>query len=269
MRCAGKMDWPKEAYQIAVSTRTDLNSTDDQYGIIRALGIGLVATSLTKGWCSIFWFLIGGCRAAQAYIYCGIAACLEFIQPDGLQSWIERWQFKTETAFCGCSANLSSVLIAGGIGDLLLVWRAQSEDCWAVKVMLLCRRWIGVTAIAYALGVSLGGPVEDISGSVLKRSWVGSSKSTARSSAVICGKPISIWALWGLSGSLFIVLGLLAWVFLPSRQSDIFIHAFDLFYNFICECDIKSINVDWVVPLGPAPMMVDVRNFASTNFRAI
>lgn len=37
-----------------------------------------------------------------------------------------------------------------------------------------------LTVLAHALGVSLGGPVEDSDGSVLKRAWVGAGGSSAK-----------------------------------------------------------------------------------------
>ena len=74
---------------------------------------------------------------------------------------------------------------------------------------------LALTAFAYALGISLGGPVEDISGSVLKRAWVGASTSSAKverkhlRQAIYMGIMGFVWVF------LFIVLALGAWRIFP------------------------------------------------------
>ncbi|HPQ51257.1 MAG TPA: cobalamin biosynthesis protein [Alphaproteobacteria bacterium] len=199
-------------YQIAVSTRTDLNSTDD-HGIIR-VGIGLVATSFDKGLVApIFWFLIGGLPAA--YIYCGIAAACWSLSKDGFAKGIGTLALKLETAFGIVPQILSSVLIA-----LAALATPAAGMTRTIRGLLsgkghapYAEGGLAVTAIAYALGVSLGGPVEDISGSVLKRSWVGSSKSTARVECRHLRQAIYLGIMGFVWVFLFIVLGLLAWSF--------------------------------------------------------
>ncbi len=65
--------------------------------------------------------------------------------------------------------------------------------------------------MAYALNVSLGGPVEDVSGSVLKRAWVGSSGSTARVDRRHLRQAIYMSIMGFVLVFFFVVLGALMW----------------------------------------------------------
>ncbi|MDD3021538.1 MAG: cobalamin biosynthesis protein [Alphaproteobacteria bacterium] len=166
-------------YQVAVSTRTNLNSTDD-HGIIR-VGIGLVACNFDKGLIApLFWYLIGGLPAA--YIYCGIAAARWSLSKDGFSKGIGTLALKLEKFFGVVPQIVASFFIAlgalatpnaGMFRTLKGLLRGKGHSPYA-------EGGLAMTAMAYAMGISLGGPVEDIGGSVLKRAWVGSSSSTAR-----------------------------------------------------------------------------------------
>ncbi len=166
-------------YDIAVSTRTNLNTTDN-HGIIRG-GIGFVATSLDKGMIApLFWYLIGGLPAA--FIYSGIAAARWGMSKEGFAKGIGMLALKLEEIL-GFVPQVITVLIlsfAALMTPSARLTRAVIGLFTKSGRASYAEGGVPLTILAYALGVSLGGPVEDVEGSVLKRAWVGSSQSTAK-----------------------------------------------------------------------------------------
>ncbi|MEK7801985.1 MAG: cobalamin biosynthesis protein [Pseudomonadota bacterium] len=166
-------------YQIAVSTRSNLNTTDD-HGIIR-IGIGFVATNLDKGFVApLFWFLIGGLPAA--YIYTGIVAARWSLSKDGFAKGIGHLALNLESIFGVIPQILTTILIAAAalLTPTAGMTRAVAGLFSKTGTANYAEGGFPLTALAWALGLSLGGPVEDIHGSVLKRDWVGPATSTAR-----------------------------------------------------------------------------------------
>lgn len=166
-------------YPLAVSSRTNLNSTDD-HGIIR-IGIGFAATSFDKALIApVFWYLAGGLPAA--YLYCGIMAARWSLSKDGFAKGIGTLALKLEMVF-GIVPQIISALF------LVLGAMATPSASFIRGLSGLIRRrnaapyaegGLPVTVMAYALNISLGGPVEDKTGSALKRAWVGPYASSAR-----------------------------------------------------------------------------------------
>lgn len=167
-------------YDIAVSTRTNLNTTDT-HGIIRG-GIGFVSFSLDKGIIApLFWFVIGGLPAA--FIYSGIAAARWSLSKEGFAKGIGSLALALE-GFLGCVPQLITTIILA-FAALMTPSARLTRTVLGVFSRGVGRASYGegglpLTALAWGMGVSLGGPVEDRDGSVLKRAWVGSSKSTAK-----------------------------------------------------------------------------------------
>ncbi|MDY0028749.1 MAG: cobalamin biosynthesis protein [Pseudobdellovibrionaceae bacterium] len=201
-------------YQVAVSTRTNLNSTDN-HGIIR-VGIGLVATTFDKGLVApVFWYLLGGLPAA--YLYCGIAAARWSLSKDGFAKGIGTLALKLETFFGILPHIISAFLL--GLAALATPYAGMTRTFRGYFSKTghapYAEGGLALTAFAYALGISLGGPVEDISGSVLKRSWVGASTSSAKvdrkhlRQAIYMGIMGFVWVF------LFVVLALGAWRIFP------------------------------------------------------
>ncbi|HOO50830.1 MAG TPA: cobalamin biosynthesis protein [Alphaproteobacteria bacterium] len=200
-------------YQIAVTTRSNLNSTDD-HGIIR-VGIGMVATTFDKGIVApIFWYLIGGLPAA--YLYCGIAAARWSLSKDGFAKGIGTLALRLENFFGVLPHILSSIVLclaalatpkAGMTRAFRGLFSKYGQAPYA-------EGGLAMTAVAHALAVSLGGPVEDIGGSVLKRAWVGPATSSAKverkhlRQAIYLGIMAVVWLF------VFVVLALAAWRFL-------------------------------------------------------
>ncbi len=166
-------------YEIAVSTRSNLNTTDN-HGIIRT-GIGFVASSFDKGLIApLFWYLLGGLPAA--YIYCGIAAARWSLSKEGFAKGIGTLALQLEKFFGFIPQIISGIILAfaamltpyaGFTRSFIGMMSGKGHAPYAEGGLPL-------TTLAWGLGVSLGGPVEDIDGSVLKRSWVGAASSTAR-----------------------------------------------------------------------------------------
>lgn len=175
----GKTRGKGSYFDMAVSTRTNLNTTDD-HGIIR-VGIGFVATNFDKGLVApLLWYLIGGLPAA--YIYAGIAAARWGLSKEGFAKGFGHVPLALETIFGEVPQILSALLLA-----LAAAFTPKASMARAVAGMVsptgrapYAEGGLPLTTLAWGLGVSLGGPVEDRDGSVLKRAWVGSSHSSAR-----------------------------------------------------------------------------------------
>ncbi|HNQ92322.1 MAG TPA: cobalamin biosynthesis protein [Alphaproteobacteria bacterium] len=207
----GKEGLSKGSYfQVAVSTKTNLNSTDD-HGIIR-VGIGFVARSFDKGVVApIFWYLLGGLPGA--FFYCGMAAARWSLSKDGFAKGIGTLALKLEEVFGFLPQFFSAIILsmaalmtpkAGMARSFVGLFRSQGYAPYAEGGMPL-------TSMAYALNVSLGGPVDDAGGSVLKRSWVGSPSSTARVERHHLRQSIYMGIMAFVLLFFFVVLGALAW----------------------------------------------------------
>ncbi len=199
-------------YDIAVSTRTNLNTTDT-HGIIRG-GIGYSASSFDKGMIApLFWYLVGGLPAA--FIYSGIAAARWGLAKEGFSKGIGIVPLKIEK----CLGSIPQLLTA-----LFLTIAAAATPSSRVtrSVMGIVSRegyapyaegGLPVTVTAWGLGISLGGPVEDSDGSVLKRAWVGSKTSTAKAEK----HHLRIAIYQNIMAHIFVLLalfiGLVAWRF--------------------------------------------------------
>lgn len=166
-------------YEIAVSTRSNLNTTDN-HGIIRT-GIGFVAGNFDKGLVApIFWYLMGGLPAA--YIYCGIAAARWSLSKEGFSKGIGNLALRLEEFFGFIPQLISAFILA--FAALMTPYAGLTRSFVGMFTRAgrapYAEGGLPLTTLAWGLGVSLGGPVEDIDGSVLKRAWVGAPSSTAR-----------------------------------------------------------------------------------------
>lgn len=166
-------------YRIARTTRTNLNSTDN-HGIIRT-GIGLVGTSFDKALIApAFWYLIGGLPAA--YIYSGIAAARWGLGKEGFAKGMGTLAITLEKV-TGIVPQLLSgffLTLAAATTPSASVWRSIIGMVGGKNRAPYTEGGLPVTILAYALNLSLGGPVEDLGGSVIKRAWTGPSGSSAR-----------------------------------------------------------------------------------------
>ncbi len=166
-------------YGIARSTRTDFSASDD-YGITRA-GMVLAARSFDKGLVApVFWYLLLGLPGA--FIYTALAALAWRFGKDGCGSGFGDVMMALEKLMGFVPHILAGLLMAmaglftptGGMtrafaGQILKKGKATYDQ-----------GGLPVTAMAYALDVSLGGPVRDLDGDVIKRAWVGPDGATAK-----------------------------------------------------------------------------------------
>lgn len=170
-------------YAIARTTRINLAAGDD-YGVTRA-AVALSARALDKGLIApALWYLIGGFPAA--FTYAALAALSWRFGKSGLGKYagkgfaaiplaLERLLGMIPSIFTGLLLTLAAGLTpTARLHKGLAAWfghksRSPYEQGGAP-----------VSALAWALNVSLGGAVQDLSGSALKGEWVGPKGATAR-----------------------------------------------------------------------------------------
>lgn len=167
-------------YAIAQSTRTDLTGIDN-FGITRT-GMAFAARAFDKGLVGpVFWFLLVGMPGA--YIYAALAAFSWRFGKDGFSKGFGAVPLALEKLMGFIPGMIAGVLLAlgglftptGGMTRALAVLgkggqgqAAYDQGGWPV------------TAMAFSLNVSLGGPATDLEGSVIKRDWVGPANATAQ-----------------------------------------------------------------------------------------
>lgn len=175
---------PKGAYfTIARSTQTNLSEHDD-YTITR-VGMGLSLKSFDKGVVApIVWFLLLGLPGA--YIYAGLAFMAWRFGKDGYSRGfgdsmiaLEKLMGFVPNILSGLFIALAGILTptAGMTRSFLAFFRSYGQASYAEGGMPL-------TAAAYALNVSLGGPTVGLDGKTIKRSWFGPKGATAKLEAV-------------------------------------------------------------------------------------
>jgi adenosylcobinamide-phosphate synthase len=166
-------------YNIVRSTRIDLANADD-YTITR-VGMGLAARSFDKGVVApVFWFLIGG--AALALIYAGLAAMAWRFGKEGFTRGFGLAALALERVM-----GFIPGLIAGFLIALAGLFTPTGGMTRAFKGLFVAKGrapyaegGAALTAMAWSLNVSLGGPAQDMNGSALTRAWVGPDGATAR-----------------------------------------------------------------------------------------
>jgi adenosylcobinamide-phosphate synthase len=166
-------------YTIAQSARTDLSGSDD-YGITRA-GMSYAARAFDKGLVApAIWYLIAGLPGA--FIYSGVSALAWRFGKDGFSKGFGFFALALEKLLGFVPMVFSGTLLAlaglftptGGMTRALIaLLKPKNRAKYA-------EGGLPVTAIAYSLDVSLGGPVRDLEGSTLSRDWIGPKSATAQ-----------------------------------------------------------------------------------------
>lgn len=166
-------------YPIAVSTRTDLNSTD-HFGITR-VGIGFMALAFNLGLVApLFWYLLFGLPGA--YLYAAAAAARWGLAKEGFAKGMGDMALKLE-AMLGYLPHLfaSFLMIFAALFTPTARLTRAVMGCFSVAGRAPYAQGGAIlTTVAWALDISLGGPVQDLEGSVLKRDWVGPKTATAK-----------------------------------------------------------------------------------------
>lgn len=166
-------------FGLSRSSRVDLNSTDD-YGITRE-GLSFSAVSFDKGLVApAFWYLVGGMPFMLIYSTLSFAA----------------WRYGK----CGFTKGFGQMPLAmeklmGFIPSLFsgFLYTAAAAVSPTAKILPAMKSWwatkdqapyeqggLILSALAWPLDVSLGGPVQDVSGSSMKKTWVGPKEASAK-----------------------------------------------------------------------------------------
>ena len=164
---------------IARTTRTDMTGSDE-YTITR-LGMGLGARSFDKAVVGpILWFLIAGLPAA--YLYAGLAALAWRFGKEGYSKGFGSMALTLEKLMGFIPSLFSAVFIA--MAGLFTPTAGMTRALKGLGPVKNRARYeeggMPVTALAYSLDVSLGGPSRDLEGSAIQRHWAGPEKATAK-----------------------------------------------------------------------------------------
>lgn len=168
-------------YTIARSSRTDLTAIDD-YGITRTAMV-FAARSFDKGLIApSIWYLVAGLQGA--FLYSALAALSWRFGRDGQGSGFGAFFNALEKLMGFVPMVLSGCLMAaaglftptGGMTRAFLALPKSRREGAAPYE----EGGLPVTAMAYALKISIGGPVRDIDGHAIKKTWVGPKDATAR-----------------------------------------------------------------------------------------
>ncbi len=173
----------KNAYfTIARSTRTDLSRNDD-FTITR-VGMGLGLKAFDKGMVApILWYLILG--IVGVYLYAGLAALQWLFGREGHSSGFGK-PINALEELLGFVPNLLSgllIVLAGILTPTAGMTRAFLGLMRPSGRAPYAEGGLPMTAAAYALNVSLGGPTKSLDGHAIKRSWVGPKGATAQLNA--------------------------------------------------------------------------------------
>jgi len=164
---------------IARSTRTNLTKSDD-FGITR-MGMNFAARSFDKNIVApVIWYLIAGFMGVCLYV--GLAALA--------------WRFGKDGATKGFGASaLALEELMGFFPSMLsgLLITTASLFTPTAKLHKGIAAWLGhrnrasyeqggfaLSALAWSLNISLGGPAQDLKGDAIKNTWVGPETATAK-----------------------------------------------------------------------------------------
>lgn len=166
-------------YAIARSTHVDLSQMDD-YGISR-VAIAFAARIFDKGLMApLFWYVIGGLPAA--FLYAGLAALVWISGKDGHSKGFGTYPLIAEKIAGFIPGLLSGVIIA--LAGILTPGAKMSRAFGGVvkpgSGAPYAEGGMAVNALAYALSLTLGGPVTDLAGNAIPRRWIGPDNATAR-----------------------------------------------------------------------------------------
>lgn len=170
----------KPWYVLARSARTDFSAADD-YAATRG-ALGYAARGLDKAVVApVFWFLLGG--LTFCYLYAGLAALAWRFGRDGFGKGFGRPALLLEMIMGFIPHMVTGFLLA-----LAGLFTPRGGMVFRPLVALFSGRrrapyiegGLPLTAMAYALGVTLGGPAVDLDGRSLQRAWIGPEKASAQ-----------------------------------------------------------------------------------------
>ncbi|MEM6780791.1 MAG: cobalamin biosynthesis protein [Pseudomonadota bacterium] len=166
-------------YALARTARQNLSVVDD-YTITRT-GIGLAVRGFDKALVApIVWYLILGLPGA--YVYAALAALSWRFGRDGTSNGfavimiaLEKLTGMIPSIFSATLLSLACVFTPTAMMTKALKgWNAHKNNAPYPEGGL------PMTAVAWGLEISLGGPATDLDGHVIKRTWVGPQGATAQ-----------------------------------------------------------------------------------------
>jgi adenosylcobinamide-phosphate synthase len=166
-------------YAISRSARCNLNSTDE-FGISR-IGINLAARSFDKGLVApAIWFLIGG--FPTVFIYSTLAFLDWRFGKNGFTKGFGETMLALERLMGFIPSYFSGVLITLAAAFTPTVKMKDGVMAWvhAKNKSPYHEGGPALTAMAYALNLSIGGAQQDLGGSALKNKWVGPDNASAK-----------------------------------------------------------------------------------------
>lgn len=166
-------------YAVSRSTRINLAATDE-FGIARA-GMTYAARSFDKGLVApVFWYLIGG--LPLAVVYAALAALAWRFGKDGFSKGFGVIPLVLEKLAGLVPSFLAAALIslATIITPSTAIYRGASVWFGAKNRASYEQGGYPLSALAWALKVSLGGASQDLSGSAIPAVWTGPEGATAR-----------------------------------------------------------------------------------------
>lgn len=164
---------------LALSTRDNLSGRDD-FAVTRT-AMMFAARSFDKGLIApVFWYLIAGLPGA--FIYVAAAATAWRYGRDGSTGGFGRFPLILERILGFAPNILSGLLIAlaGLFTPTGGAMRALFGQIFGKGRASYYEGGLPLTALAYALDVSLGGPVHNLDGHTVKRAWIGPKNATAQ-----------------------------------------------------------------------------------------
>lgn len=205
-------DGRKPWYALARSTRTDFAAADD-FTVTRS-AMAFAARSFDKGAVApVFWYVIGGLPAC--YLFAGLAMLTWRFGRDGFGKGFGRTALALEMIMGFIPHIVAGILLAlagfftpkGG-----LAVRPLAALVSGARRAVYAQGGLPVTALAYALNVTLGGPVHDLDGRALQRAWIGPDKATAQLEAAHMKRALYLVMV----AYLLLVLALMACMLLAS-----------------------------------------------------
>ncbi len=167
-------------YTIAKTTRNNLAGSDE-FTITR-VGIGMGAKAFDKGVIApVLWYLIGGLPAA--YLYAVLAALSWRFGKEGFTKGFGATALALEKLMGFVPNVLAGLYIA--LAGLITPTAGMTRAVFSIVpfrkgAAQYPEGGAAITAMAFALNVSLGGPTQDLEGSTVKRGWAGPEGATAQ-----------------------------------------------------------------------------------------
>ena len=166
-------------YAISCSTRTNLAAGDD-FGMTRA-AMNFSARSFDKGLVApIFWYLLGGLPLAA--VYAALAGLSWRFGKSGFTAGFGAVPLALERLMGFIPSLLTAALIT-----LAAIFTPTARTHKAAAAWLGAKNrspyeqgGLPLSALAWALNVSLGGAAQDLNGSAIKAAWTGPDGATAK-----------------------------------------------------------------------------------------